>query len=72
MDNKEEVQQNYRIMQLYQPSISYQNKQKVNSCLAEREKLFNMTRFRMSMVEDGFISINWNILESTMRRVVDA
>ena len=33
------VNENYKIMQLYQPSLSYQRKKVVDNLLSEREKL---------------------------------
>jgi 5'-3' exonuclease len=71
IENQKVIQENYKIMQLYQPSISYQDRTRVDNTLAEREKQFNMTEFRLMLSEDGFISLRWDILEQTMRRIVD-
>jgi len=71
IEHRSVIHENYRIMQLYQPFISYQSRTKVDNCLESREKHFNMTEFRLMLSEDGFISLKWDILEQTMRRIVD-
>ena len=70
LDNEQVISENYRIMQLYQPSVSYQRKQIVDNCLSRREKLLNLTEFRIMLTEDGFISLNWDTMEQTMRRII--
>lgn len=70
LENKNVIHENYRIMQLYQPSISYQRRNIINNCLTEREKHFNLTSFKLMLAEDGFMSLRWDILEQTMRRIV--
>lgn len=70
LENKEVVNENYKIMQLYQPSLSYQRKKVVDNLLSEREKLYNLTGFKMMLAEDGFISLKWETMEQTMRRIL--
>jgi len=70
LQNKEIVLENYKIMQLYQPSVSYQRKQIVDNCLTNREKHFNNTGLRLMLSEDGFLSLSWDVLEQTMRRII--
>ena len=70
LDNEAVINENYKIMQLYQPSLSYQRKNIVNNFLSEREKLFNLTGFKMMLAEDGFISLRWDTMEQTMRRII--
>ena len=70
LEHSEEIQKNYRIMQLYNPSISYSSKKEIDYCLSNIERHYNMTNFRLMLAEDGFMSYGWNILESTMRRIV--
>ena len=57
-------------MQLYNPSISYQSKQEIKYCFENNEKNYNMTNFRLMLAEDGFMTYNWDILESTMKRIL--
>lgn len=70
LENKDIVHENYRIMQLYQPSVSYQRRQIVENCLTKREKHFNNTGFKLMLSEDGFLSLSWEVLEQTMRRII--
>ena len=55
LNSKEVINENYKIMQLYSPALSYQRKKIVDNCLAEREKLFNLTGYKMMLAEDGFM-----------------
>ena len=61
---------NYKIMQLYQPSISYQRRKIIDNTLAGREKHLNLTGYKMLLAEDGFMSLKWDVLHQTMRRIV--
>ena len=70
LENKDVVLENYKIMQLYQPSVSYQRKKIVNNTLADREKHYNLTGYKMMLSEDGFLSLRWDVLEETMRRII--
>ena len=70
LDNKEVVNENYKIMQLYQPALSYQRKKVVDNFLSEREKLYNLTGFKLMLAEDGFMSLKWDTMEQTMRRIL--
>ncbi len=70
LEHGEAIQQNYRIMQLYNPSISYNSKKEVDYCLSNVERHYNMTKFRLMLAEDGFMSYGWNILETTMKRII--
>jgi len=73
VNNEEIIYENYRIMQLYQPFISYQSRKRVENCLSGkgREKHFNMTDLRILLSEDGFIRYKWDTLEQTMRRICE-
>ncbi len=71
LENKEVINENYKIMQLYNPSLSYQRRKIVDNCLSEREKLFNLTGYKLMLSQDGFMSLRWDTLIQTMRRIVD-
>ena len=64
------IRDNYKIMQLCQPSISYQRRKIIDNTLVEREKHLNLTGYKMLLAEDGFISLKWDILHQAMRRIV--
>jgi len=71
LDNKDVINENYKIMQLYNPSLSYQRRKIVDNCLSNREKLFNLTGYKLMLSQDGFMSLRWDTLIQTMRRIVD-
>tara|TARA_Y100001938_G_scaffold117621_1_gene162329 strand:+ start:1985 stop:2953 length:969 start_codon:yes stop_codon:yes gene_type:complete len=71
LENEEVIHENYKIMQLYNPSLSYQRKKIIDNCLSEREKHFNLTGYKLMLAEDGFMSLKWDTLFQTMRRIVD-
>jgi len=71
LEHEDVIEENYRIMQLYQPSLSYQRRNAVENCLIEREKHFNMTNFRLLLAEDGFMSLRWDTMEQCMRRIIN-
>ena len=71
LEHEDVIEQNYKIMQLYQPSLSYQRRNSVENCLEDREKHFNMTNFRLLLAEDGFMSLRWDTLEQCMRRIIN-
>ena len=70
LEHEDVIRENYKIMQLYQPSVSYQRKQIVENCLTNRDKHFNLTGLKLMLSEDGFMSLNWDVLEQTMRRII--
>ena len=70
INSKDIIDENYKIMQLYQPSVSIQRRGIINNTLKQREKLLNLTGFRLMLAEDGFMSLNWDTMEQTMRRII--
>ena len=62
IEGKELVQQNYKLMQLYTPSVSVQTAYKINNILDTFPRHFNKTAIRAMMLEDGFGEINWSDL----------
>tara|TARA_Y100000034_G_C6868733_1_gene396271 strand:+ start:153 stop:1121 length:969 start_codon:yes stop_codon:yes gene_type:complete len=70
LENQEVLRGNYKIMQLYYPSMSMQAKQKVHYAIEEAEQEFNKTEIMRMMNEDGFGAYNWTDLFATMKRIV--
>jgi len=70
LENKEVIEENYKIMQLYSPSISVQGKNKICYAIEEAEQQFNKTEVMKMMNEDGFGVFNWTDLFATMKRIV--
>ena len=70
IENEGVIRENYKIMQLYNPALSYQRKKIIDNCLSEREKHFNLTGYKLMLTEDGFLSLKWDTLFQTMRRII--
>ena len=67
--NKSIVSLNYRVMQLYSPSLSLQCKEKINYALENFEYVLNKTQFIRMMNQDGFGVYNWQDLFACMNRI---
>ena len=70
LENEDRIAENYKLMQLYAPSLSPQGKSKVRFAVEEAEHLFNKTAVQGMMIEDGFGKGDWSSLFQTMRRIV--
>ena len=70
LENIDLVKKNYRLMQLYSPSLSPSVKSKVNYILENTEMAFNLTKMRKMMMIDGFGEWDNSDLNIAMRRVV--
>ena len=70
LENREVIEENYKIMQLYSPSISIQGKNKICFAIEEAEQQFNKTKIMKMMNNDGFGPFNWIDLFATMKRIV--
>ena len=65
----DKVELNYKMMQLYLPSISIQGRQTIDYAMNEFEYHFNKTEIRKMMIQDGFGEGNWNDLFQAMNRI---
>ncbi len=70
VENKATIEHNYKMMQLYSPSISVQGKQKVKFALENFISEFNQTGFKAMMVKDGFGVVDFTDLFASMKRIV--
>ena len=70
LEGRAVVEQNYKLMQLYAPSLSPQGKSKVRFAIEDAEQLFNKTGVQGMMIEDGFGTFDWSSLFQCMRRIV--
>lgn len=68
-ESEDLIFENYKIMQLYCPSISVQGKKKINYAIENFEHKFNKTEFIRMMNEDGFGVFNWTDLFANMKRM---
>ena len=64
----ERVELNYKMMQLYRPSIPPQGKKKINNIVQSFVNEFNKTEIRKMMIQDGFGQGNWDDLFQIMNR----
>jgi 5'-3' exonuclease len=70
LENGDLIAQNYKLMQLYAPSLSPQGKKQVRFAVEEAEMLINKTAVQGMMIEDGFGVFDWSSLFQCMRRIV--
>jgi len=64
------IRENYKLMQLYSPSISFQTKHKINNVVNNFAPEFNKTKVRTMFVEDGMGEISLNPLFENYQRMV--
>jgi len=64
------IEENYKLMQLYSPSISVQNKQKIKYTIRNTELTFDKTSTDGMMLEDGIGKTSWLDLYTTFKRIV--
>ena len=69
VQKKELFQQNYKLMQLYSPNISPQNRSIVRESIEGGGCFINKTAIRKMMVEDGFGEGNWTDLFQILNRI---
>ena len=70
LENKDLIESNYKLMQLYAPTISPQNKAKIRSAVFDLEPEFNKTGVLAMMIQDGFGQTDWSDLFATFRKIV--
>ena len=69
IEQEDTIRLNYKMMQLYVPSISAQGNQKINDTIDDFEYHFNKTEIRKMMVMDGFGEWNWNDLFQILKKI---
>ena len=70
IDQQKLVRQNYKIMQLYAPSIPVQYRDKIKVTLRDSCSEFNKTEVVKMMIKDGFGTYDWTTLFTTFRRII--
>jgi len=63
------IEENYKIMQLYSPSISIDGKNRIKHTLENFEPQFNKTEIIKRMTEDGFGNWDSSALFATFKRI---
>ena len=69
LENKAVIESNYKLMQLYSPSISIQSKQQIRHTLENADMGFNKTGVTKIMHQMGFGELNWLDLAAILRRI---
>lgn len=69
LDKQEIFERNYKMMQLYAPSISVSGKQIIRDSVLNQDLSLNKTAIRKMMIEDGFVDYNWSSLFQSLNRV---
>lgn len=70
IENAELVKTNYKLMQLYTPSLSIQTAKKVKNTFEEYKPLFNNTAIVKLLFEDGCPQINLEELYASFRKMI--
>lgn len=68
-ESRDLIAENYKIMQLYSPAISFQTKSKLKYALENFEAEFNKTEVIKRMSEDGFGEWNTSDLFATFKKI---
>jgi 5'-3' exonuclease len=69
VENKELIEENYKIMQLYVPHISAQSAQRIRGMLKDLDLGFNKTAIQAMMIVDGFGAYDWNDLFTMYNKI---
>ena len=69
-DNRDLIQHNYKMMQLYAPVMSIKSKAIVNEAVENFEFDLNRTEILGMMRDDGFGELNWEDLRTNLNRIV--
>ena len=70
LDHREVIIENYKLMQLYNPALSLQCRDKMHYAIDNFEYDYNKTEIIRMMNQDGFGVFNWDDLHGTMNRIV--
>jgi hypothetical protein len=70
IDNSDILRRNYKMMQLYIPSLGLKSKQYINVVLNDIEYDFNKTKLTKMMIMDGFGELNLIMLFAAMNKIV--
>lgn len=70
IEKQDVIRDNYRLMQLYIPSLSVQGRKKIDFALENFEPEFAKTNIKTMMIEDGFGVTNFTDLYAAMNKIV--
>jgi len=70
IEHQDLIRDNYRLMQLYTPSLSVQGRKKIDYALENFEPELAKTNVKTMMIEDGFGAVNFIDLFAAMNKIV--
>ena len=70
IENTDLIQSNYKIMQLYSPSISVQGRNRIGETMRNQKPEFNKTGLRKLMIQDGIGEVSLESLFESFNRMV--
>ena len=70
VEGQDRVKENYKLMQLYSPTMSIQSKQKVDWNLANFKHEFSYIDILKMMRQDGFGELNWSDMKIYFDKMV--
>ena len=70
IEHRNVIERNYKLMQLYVPSLSPQSREMIRYAIEEAPQEFNKTEILKMMQQDGFGTFDWSDLFQTMKRIV--
>ena len=68
-ENKQLIIGNYKLMQLYSPSMSIQTKQSIDWSVKQFEYNFNKTELSILMHQDGIDKVDWSDMIQKFRKI---
>ena len=69
LESADLISENYKIMQLYTPSISTKTADIIRNNIKDYPRQFSKTQIRKMMLEDGFAELNWDTLFAHMNKI---
>ena len=69
LDGLDIISENYKIMQLYSPNISFQSTQILKEQMSKDDRRNNQTVFKKMLVQDGIFGVNFDELFSFFNRM---
>ena len=69
LENEDILKLNYKMMQLYAPSLSANTKRNIKNVVLEADNSFNKTEILKLMIQDGFGEFNWSELSQRLNKI---
>jgi len=69
LENEDVLKLNYKMMQLYTPSLSANTKRSIKTIVLEADNSFNKTEILKLMIQDGFGEFNWSELSQKLNKI---